>query len=103
MSILGFSIKKISHSNMEPIISAGSYVVVSHWLYLFRIKINNLVIIKDSLYGSMFNKISVIDKYGILWGVNEKSPLASSEIKPIRKNQIIGKVCWVLPRIYFNK
>ncbi|SFC28670.1 nickel-type superoxide dismutase maturation protease [Pseudoalteromonas denitrificans] len=94
---MGFKFIRITGHSMMPRIPDNSYVLIHTWLKIFKPKPGNTLLIKHHKYGHIIKTLSHIDKQGFYWVKGESMQSVSmSNIGPIIKEQILGKVCITL-------
>ena len=83
---------------MLPKITDGSYVLVKKNSTInLSIKKNTIMIIYHKIYGNLIKKFDYIDKTNNFWfkGISNES-ISGDEIGPISRENILGKVIFVL-------
>lgn len=91
--MMGLSINKISNLHIQPKLKADHYFVFCHWFDKSSLKPGDLVRVKHPVYGTLVDKVRLIDCNGLIWLSGESTKhLNSLQLGPVSKKMLTGKV-----------
>ncbi|WP_051221683.1 S24 family peptidase [Neptunomonas japonica] len=94
---MGVRIHSVRGRSMDPIFRDGDYIVSFSWRFS-RYRVNDVVIVRHPIYGSIIKRIIDIDNAGaVLLAGDNPASTSSEKIGRQPKQLIIGKLLWHIP------
>jgi signal peptidase I len=87
-------VRRISGNSMSPTLQHGDYIIAAKSIFQ-HYKVNDIVIVRHSIYSEIIKRISGIDENENYWlsgdGVDT---LSSEKMGAIQQSQILAKLYW---------
>lgn len=94
--MLGLAIGRVRGSSMLPRIQPDSFIIASRWHLLLPYRVGQMYYISHARYGLIVKTLRKIDGKNY-WFYGESAESVSSEaIGAVAKDDIIGRVIWVI-------